>query len=74
MSKVKTIQSRAIAKLKKSKLSSLVSDKYNESERWLEGEMCFFPETDDTLETADFQMEDFEPEIHIIAQSSPVAS
>ena len=74
LSKVKTIQSRAIAKLKKSKLSSLVSDKYNESERWLEGEMCFFPETDDTLETADFQMEDFEPEIHIIAQSSPVAS
>lgn len=74
MGKVKAIQNRAIAKLKKSSLAMLVSDKYDNSERWLDDELCFFPETDDTLERADFQMEDFEPEIRISSQNSLVAS
>lgn len=57
---VKTLQRKALKKLANScELSALVSDRYNDSERWLDDELDFFPKSDDSIQTVEFEFEDF---------------
>lgn len=57
---VKTLQRKALKKLASSgELSALVSDRYNDSGRWLDDELEFFPKSDDSIQTVEFEFEDF---------------
>ncbi len=57
---VKTTQRKALEKLRNSKLASLIGDKYENSENWLEEDLSFFP-TSDNVQTPELQFSDFGP-------------
>lgn len=62
ISNVKTIQTRALKKLGRCpELSNLISDRYEDSEYWLDDDISFFPDSDSSLQTAEFQISDFVP-------------
>lgn len=62
-STVKAIQRRALKKLGDSKLGTLMSDKYDDTEYWLEDDENFFPDVDETLPVADFDFGDAVPSV-----------
>ena len=68
---VKIIQTRAIRKLNRSpELSSLVADKYEDDDFWLDDEISYFPETNDDLQTAEFQVSDFDDLFSLTSNTS----
>lgn len=57
---VKTIQTRALRKLSRCpELSNLITDKYEDSEYWLDDDISFFPDSNDSMQTVEFQISDF---------------
>lgn len=55
---LKTLQKRALNKLAGSRLSSLIGDKYENSEFWLEEDFSFFPSEDENVQNAEFDFND----------------